>query len=108
MRCRVFVVFSNTIKAVLQFEGRRVVCEMCDALVGHALVLHLRLQACPLQGTLRKTTWSEDLPLAEKLYGDLAAHKEDGSMCASNWCFRLAVVIEEEEEVRTPSAKQRN
>ena len=54
------------------------------------------LQHCPLQDILRKTTWPEDLPLTEKLYGDLAA-LGSGSICEGSWCFRLAVVIEEEE-----------
>ena len=30
-------------------------------------------QHCLLQDTLRKIAWPEDLPLMEKLYGDLAA-----------------------------------
>ena len=47
--------------------------EMCPYDTGPMISEHL-LQHCPLrQNTLRKTTWAEDLPLAEKLYGDLAA-----------------------------------
>ena len=44
------------------------------------------LQHCPRQSTLWKTAWPEDLPLMEKLYGDLAALRtKNGELAALKW-----------------------
>ena len=43
---------------------------MCPCNAAPMISEHL-LQHYPLQITLRKTTWAEDLPLTEKLYVDL-------------------------------------
>ena len=45
------------------------------------------LQHCPLQDTLQKTTQPQDLYLTEKLYRDLAALKEDNSVCVKSQGF---------------------
>ena len=45
---------------------------MCSCNTALMTSQHL-LQHCPLQDTLRKNVWPEDLALTEQLYGDLAA-----------------------------------
>ena len=42
-------------------------------------------QHCPLQDTLRKTTWAEDLPLTEKLYVDLSALFREAGVSIWPW-----------------------
>ena len=57
------------------------------------------LQHCPLQDTPRKTTWPEDLPLTEKLYGDLTALRRTAAFVrGAGVSVQPRVVIEEEEE----------
>ena len=45
------------------------------------------LQHCPLQDTLLKATWSQNLEMMKKLHRDLAALKEDSSVCEKSQGF---------------------
>ena len=71
--------------------------------ISHAAMTSEHLfQHCPLQDTLQKITWLEDLPLMrEGVWGSGNPKEPDGSICRRSCCFNLNMVFEEEEEETT-------